>query len=341
MGVRLYLGVDAGATKTHALIADQDGHVCGVGQCGPGNWEGVGLEGAYEAYSQAMGEALAGAGAKVSDLVAAGYALAGLDFPSDEPRLTGVVERLGVPGPRALVNDTFGALRAGATRGYGVVVISGTGTTVAGCNRQGRRHRTFGEGQHFGDFGGAGDIVWQAMRAIAQAYTGRGQPTALTARFLEHYSLKSDLELIEGICRGEVESPRPCLAPLVFEVAAQGDEVARSVILFAGHELGCNAAAIARRLDMLDEPFELVLAGGVFRSQSELFIGSIVGPVRAIAPRVEPVVLHTLPVAGSALLAMDADGRKPALAVHERLAREAEERLHKSTTPSKERDGDG
>ena len=59
--LRLYLGIDAGATKTHALIADQDGHVWGGGLSGPGNWEGVGLEGAYQTYAQAMRQALAAA----------------------------------------------------------------------------------------------------------------------------------------------------------------------------------------------------------------------------------------------------------------------------------------
>lgn len=37
-----FLGIDAGATKTHALVADDSGHVLGLGQAGPGNWEGVG-----------------------------------------------------------------------------------------------------------------------------------------------------------------------------------------------------------------------------------------------------------------------------------------------------------
>ncbi|MDI7277688.1 MAG: BadF/BadG/BcrA/BcrD ATPase family protein [Anaerolineae bacterium] len=324
---QLYLGIDAGATKTHALVADRDGHVWGGGRSGPGNWEGVGLDGAYEAYAQAMQQALAAAGLSVTDLCGAGYALAGVDFPSDEPRLGSVVERLGVPGPRVVVNDTFGALRAGARRGYGVVVIAGTGTTVAGMDRHGRRFRTFGEGPMLGDLGGAGDIVSLAVRAVATAYTGRGQPTALTERLLRQYNLHDPLELIESLCRYQVGLPSADLAPLVFEVAEAGDEVARGIIRYAGSELGANAAAVARKLDLVGEAFDLVLAGGVFRSRSELLIGSLEAEVRAAAPHAETVLLDTLPVVGSVLLAMDAAGVEVTANARERLGREARQLL--------------
>jgi N-acetylglucosamine kinase-like BadF-type ATPase len=324
---RYYLGIDAGATKTHALIAGQDGHVCGGGLAGPGNWEGVGLEGAYETYADAVGQALRAADLQARDLSAGGYALAGLDFGSDERQLRPVVERLGVPGPQVLVNDTYGALRAGTRQGYGVVIIAGTGTTVAGCNRRGERFRTFGEGQVLGDVGGAGDIVWLALRAVAQAYTGRGRPTAITDRFVRMRGLDDALQLIEGICRGTVEPPDAAHAPLIFEAAAEGDVVAQDIIRYTGHELGANAAAVARRLGMLGEPFDLVLAGGVFRSQSTLLLDAILDPLRAVACQVRPVPLRTAPAAGSVLLAMDADGQEVTPEVQERLAEQARQCL--------------
>ncbi len=279
-----------------------------------------------------MGQALAAAGLQVSDLRGGGYALAGLDFPGDEARLRLVVERLGVPGPQVLVNDTYGALRAGTPHGHGVVVIAGTGTTVAGCNRRGERFRTFGEGEFFGDLGGAGDIVMLAQRAVAQAYTGRGKPTALTDRLVAVYQAKNALDLIEKICRGEVEPPHAAMAPLVFEVAEAGDEVAREVIRYAGGELGANAAAVARRLGLTAEPFDLVLAGGVFRSRSEILIDALLEPVRAVAPGVRPAVLRTAPVAGSALLAMDADGAEVSAEAQERLGEEARQCLEATGT---------
>lgn len=324
---RYFLGIDAGATKTHALIADENGHVYGSGHSGPGNWEGVGLEGAYEAYAAAIAQALAAAELEITDLSAGGYALAGLDFPSDEGRLKPIIEQLGVPGPQVLVNDTYGALRAGTRDGVGVVIIAGTGTTVAGCNRQGERFRTFGEGQMLGDIGGAGDYVWLAVRAVAQAYTGRGEPTLLTKLLVEACDVDGPLALIEGLCRHQIERPRAKHAPLVFQAADQGDRVAQGIIRHVGCELGANAAAVARRLGMHGEAFDLVLAGGTFRSGSELLLGSIIASVRAIAPQAQLVQLQTAPVAGSTLLAMDATQAAVTPEVQQRLAAQVRSHL--------------
>ncbi|RME33020.1 MAG: ATPase, partial [Thermoflexia bacterium] len=83
----LFVGVDAGGTHTRALIADERGEVRGAGKAGPGNWEIVGLEGTLAALCQAVGEALAAAGARPEEVAASAFGLAGLDWPSDEERL--------------------------------------------------------------------------------------------------------------------------------------------------------------------------------------------------------------------------------------------------------------
>jgi N-acetylglucosamine kinase-like BadF-type ATPase len=321
--VRYYLGIDAGGTKTHALIIDSKGRALGAGESGPGNWEGVGLDGACEAYAAATARALDRAGLRAGDLSGAGYALAGLDFPSDEDRLGPVVARLGVPGAQVLVNDAYGALRAGTRQGYGVVIIAGTGTTVGGISRRGERFRTFGEGRMTGDIGGAGDIVWMAIQAVARAHTGRGEPTALSQRLYEIVGVSDTVALMEVLMRGQRRVLHAGHAPLVFEVADAGDPAARNIIRKAGRELGANAAAVARRLNLCGEAFELVLAGGVFRSGSQLLLDTLLETVRAAAPGVQPVRLSAPPVLGGVLLAMDADGRSPTPEMHDRLATEA------------------
>lgn len=318
----LYLGIDAGATKTHALIANGDGHVVGAGRAGTGNWEAVGLEGAYAALSQALQEALSAAGVPVGRLRAAGYALAGVDFRSDLGRLEPVVERLGVPGPRIVVNDAEGALRAGAPAGWGVAAIGGTGSTVVGRNRRGECFRTFGQGLAFGDVGGAGDIVYSALRAVARAHTGRGRPTALTGFFCAHCGVPDTVTLVESIVRRQVPPPPVSLAPLIFQVAERGDLVAQEVIREVGRELGWNVVAVARRLSMDQEPFDLVLAGGVFRAESHLFLDGVLEPVRQHTPLAQTAVLRTVPVVGGVLLAMECDGVEITRPAYERLAAE-------------------
>jgi N-acetylglucosamine kinase-like BadF-type ATPase len=321
--LRYYLGVDAGGTKTHALIADSTGRIHGAGRAGTGNWESVGLEGAARSLAQALDGALGSAGLRKADLCAAGFGLAGMDWPSDESRLLPVLQGLEIPGPRVLVNDAYVALRAGSDAGYGIAVISGTGVTIVGHNRAGEHFRTFALGSDWGDFGAASDVVGLATRAIAYAHTGRGPATLLTERLLEHYQARDTLELVERITRGQAAPPNGRLAPLVFATAAAGDAVARAVLIEAGQELGRNAVAIARKLQMLDQPFDLVLAGGTFRDPCPLFRDALIELVRASAPQAQPVPLLSAPAVGGALLAMEAAGQAVGALVRQRLVEEA------------------
>jgi len=327
MCANCYLGLDAGGTKTHALIADDRGHVRGAGVAGPGNWEGVGLQGALSAYREALESALAEASLSRAHLAAAGYGLAGYDWPGDAARLEPLITGLGVPGPHALVNDTAVALRAGAEDGVGVVIISGTGTTIAGRNPAGERWRTFGEGEDLGDTGGAGGIVSAMLRAVARAYTGAGPATALTDALLAHYGAPDVLTMLEGLVRGTAPRPPASLAPRVFAAAEGGDAVAADIIRHVGHEQGVNAAAIIRHLEMGALTFPVVLAGGLFRARSSEMVAAIMAPVRAVAPHAHPRLLHAPPVVGGVLLAMEASGRAPNAALQARLASEARERL--------------
>ena len=329
-----FVGVDAGGTKTHALVADESGEVLGVGRAGTGNWEGVGLDGALAALRQAVGEALSAARTSPQEVTAAGYGLAGLDWPSDEARLRPLVEELGLSGPSVLVNDTFVALRAGAREPWGVVIVAGTGTTVAGRNRRGEMARTLGLGYPFDDWGSAPDLAQAALHAVARAYTGRGPATALSNRLVRLVGAADVADLLEGVSRWRYN-----LFPLVADVvralmeeADGGDGAAREIVLRAGRELGGGAVVVIRRLGMEDEEFDLVLAGGLFRSANALLLDALRGTVQAVAPGARLVRLEVPPVVGGVLLAMDAVGWAVTPEVRRRLEEGARRLLAQTQT---------
>src|SRR5207248_2891527 len=68
------------------------------------------------------------------DIGAAAFGLAGVDWPSDEPRVRSAIDPIGLDGRYVLVNDSFVALRAGSREGVGVVLVAGTGAVAAGRN---------------------------------------------------------------------------------------------------------------------------------------------------------------------------------------------------------------
>lgn len=328
----LFLGIDAGGTKTHALLADENGTALGVGHAGPGNWEGVGLDGTYRALHEATREALAHVGAAPADVTAAAYGLGGLDWPSDEERLRPVIERMAVGGPQVSVNDAFVALRAGAT--WGVVVIAGTGSTCAGCNRNGETARTLGLGGMFDDWGSAPEVAGTCVQAVARAHTGHGPTTSLTERLVKLFGARDDGDLLEKLSRRQYDF-RAQIAEIIqvlAEEACRGDAPAIEVSWHAGRELGERATTVIRRLRMQGETFDVVLAGGLFRTHNPVLLEALDETVRATAPQAHLSPLEAPPVAGSVLLAMDAIGANVSAEVHRRLAEEAHRALSTDTS---------
>ena len=107
----LALGVDAGGTKTDAVVCDTAGAVRGFGTSGRGNWEYDGLESRVCLARRGRGcRARRGGRSPRSDRLSV-FALAGLDWPIDCDRLQPVVAGLALGGPRPRQRRVRGAAR--------------------------------------------------------------------------------------------------------------------------------------------------------------------------------------------------------------------------------------
>ncbi len=311
----IVLGVDGGGSKTHLAICDESGAVLGAATSGPSNWETVGLRGASDAIGDAIEKALAASGVRRDQIEAAVFGLAGVDWPSDIERLETALAPLRLECPSTIMNDSYIALRAGARAPWGVVVIAGTGTVVAGRSRGGETFRTLGLGRLLGDDGSASDVAEQVIRAVARAYVGRGPATSLSDGLLKLTGADTVAQMLEEYSRGGEGELNA--APLALEHAAHGDAVAIGIVEWAAAELGGAAATVARRLDMEDGPYELVLSGGLFRGGGEL--------LETLISRSVPTALLTRleapPVTGAVLMALEAVGGRPTPDVHERVSR--------------------
>jgi N-acetylglucosamine kinase-like BadF-type ATPase len=301
--VTIALGVDGGGTKTHAAIAAEDGTLLGLGRSGPSNWEDVGIEGASAALKAAVREALGHSRVDPDAVAGTVFGLAGVDFPSDEEKMSGIPLALGIHTPCRIVNDSFVALRAGATQPWGVVVIAGTGSVVSGRNPAGETARTFGLGPMFGDFGSGTDVSAEAITAVAAHLTGQGPPTMLTDRLCEVTESGTPMAFLEGVARGWI--PNWGYASAVVEVADAGDLAARLILEHAGSSLGNAAGHIARRLSMDRSAFEIVLTGGMFRNKSPILTSALEYTVRNFARFAKPARLEVPPVVGAVLLGFE------------------------------------
>ena len=323
--LRLVLGVDAGATKTFALVADESGHILGFGQGGAGNHQVAGLEPALVEIRRSSEEALAQAGA--SPPVDFGFfGLAGADLPVDFALLAPAIEEMGLARRVRIKNDTMVALRAGLKRSWGVAVICGTGFNAGGIGPDGHEVQLPGLGPLSGDWGGGGDIAQEVIRLICRAWDGRGQPTVLTDMVLTSLGLPSVEELIAQLYQSQLvlieaegfdyypgQFDQRCLlalVPLVFEAAYGGDKVAQDLLVRVGTEVGITANAIIRRLGLETTDVEVVLGGSVFKGKGPLLVDTVIQVVHRVAPQATIVLPEFEPVVGAVFLALESLGVK-------------------------------
>jgi N-acetylglucosamine kinase-like BadF-type ATPase len=318
--MRYFLGADVGATKTHVLVADETGQALGFGRGGPGNHEVVGYDGLRRALSAAAGQALAAAGLTADRIAGAGFGVAGFDWPSEKEPTLEAVATLGLTAPTAAVNDTLIGLLAGSEEGWGIAVVSGTGCNCWGWDRARQRlGQVTGGGAAMGEAAGATEVVAQAVRAVAHAWTRRGPDTRLSQVFIDHTGSRDLPDLLHRLTAGQV-SLTARAAPLVFEAAAAGDAVAVDIIQWAGRELGELARAVIRQLDFADLEFDVVTVGSLFKS-SILLTDTLQAAVRAAAPHARFVGLGAPPVVGAVILGMEQAGLALTPARRDTLAR--------------------
>lgn len=325
------IGVDSGNTKTAAVCATADGRMVASRRVRASNYQSIGEDLAQARMLEAvlpLADAAAAGGLTIAGF---GFGLTGLDRPRDHAVLDRVTLRLmaavAARAPctaapvRVLVNDACLVLRAGTDDGVGVAVSSGTGGNCVGRGRDGTRVQIGGLCFELGDGGGASDIAVAGLRAAGRARDGRGPATIVGDLVVAALGLSDLTDVMDFNIPGvraeagdDADPPSVALlAPLVFEAARRGDEVARAILVEVGRDLGLSARVAARRLFAPGEAFPLVLGGSVLAGNPDSpFAAAIVDEVHAHFPAAVPAFQDAPPVAGAVLLALDALAEGPA-----------------------------
>lgn len=314
-----FLGVDLGGTKTHMAIADENGRTLGFSEAGGGNHQGVGYEGMYQVLQTGLSKVLKAAGLKEKDIKGAGFGIAGYDWPSERERTVNVLDRLGLDAPYELVNDAIPGLVAGSDEGWGVGVVSGTGCNCRGWDREHKREgRVTGYGIMMGEAAGGTELAYRAMQMVGFEWMQRGPKTALSQIFIKYNGAKDLEDLLEGYTEGRYQA-RAEIAPLIFEAARQGDEVARDLIHWAGRELGEMANSVIHQLEFEQLAFDVVLSGSMFEGGAPL-IDPMRERILEVAPAARLVRLTIPPVVGAVLIGMEKGGLSNRQAARKLLA---------------------
>jgi N-acetylglucosamine kinase-like BadF-type ATPase len=315
------LAIDGGNSKTDVALVSPDGTVL-ASLRGPGaSQEEHGIDGAMRILGGLVEDVAAQAGLpRDGGLIArhASACLAGCDLPSEEEQLTAALRAQGWSQSAVAMNDTFAVLRAGlpddpATSHAGVAVTCGAGINCVAVAPDGRIARYLALGSLTGDWGGgwglAQAVMWHAMRAE----DGRGQPTALGPGVAAHFGLATISDVAIAVHQGRLaEDDLITLVPVLFEVAASGDEVARGLVTRQGEEVCAMAVAAMRRLSLPSAGTMVVLGGGLLQAGDRLLSDALQRTFAAQAAGAVLRVADVPPVAGAALLGLDHLGLTPA-----------------------------
>jgi N-acetylglucosamine kinase-like BadF-type ATPase len=231
--------------------------------------------------------------------------MAGADWPEDFDELRAL---LGTRWPDpVVVNDAIGALRAAIPEDPGVIVVGGTGVATGARGPDGALwHSSFWQERQ-----GAHELGVAALHAVYRSELGIDPPTALTALVLEALDAPDAESVLHRQSRrgpGRWSGART-LAPILLDAAEEGDAAAVAIVDAHGRALGLMAAAAARRVGIEDgAPFELALAGGLFRHAGARLRDAVVAATCERAPGVRLVRPELEPAVGALLLAFDAAG---------------------------------
>ena len=180
---------------------------------------------------------------------------------------------------------------------YGILILSGTGSSACGINRSGESAHAGGWGFLIGDEGGGYWLGLQTLKVAAKAADGFEKKTELYQQIFEHLNISHPDDLISWTYNPETTNRKIAqISELVLEVASRGDPVATKIVESGAEHLFQLYMNLVDRLNFIDPP--VMFAGGLLTSESLLqqLLMKKIGLKEAPRPKYSPV-------AGAALMA--------------------------------------
>jgi len=294
---KVILGIDGGGTKTHALLVDLKGNILATAANGGANWERTGIAATQASLQEIVSQVLGDAGLTSSNITAATFGLAGIDWESDKELFTPTVKALNLPSNTVFINDSIAALFAGNPSGIGCVSIAGTGGKTSGRSTN-KTLQTMG--MDLGEGGGAGQLVSLALDYIARIHHGIETPSGLTQLILKDSGFPNETALFKAVAREEFRISED-LAPNIFELCAVGDQGAIAIAITVANQHAVDVIAMLKKLDLTDSPVNVIRAGGLHTAGCTIFDQTFENTLKSAHSGAVTQVLDISPVYGAVI----------------------------------------
>jgi N-acetylglucosamine kinase-like BadF-type ATPase len=319
----IYLGIDAGNSKTVALACLPSGEVAGAARAGCGDIYGAPGEAAAVAeVLGAAGAALAEAGAGRPDVASAAFRLAGVDWPDDRDFWDDVLHRQWPGLTRSILNDGYAAIRCGEPSGAGVALNAGTAAAIAARGPDGATWDMGWWGQHSM---GATGLVSEALKAAFLAELEAAPATSLGPALADFYGLPDLTALNHWFTRRQNAADpaqRPRAARVVVDAARQGDPVAIEIVREQGRRLAFYAGIAARKVQLASPAgahIPVIMSGSILMEPDSPVTAALREQLPRLLPGADPRPATLPPAAGAALDALAEGGVTITPAVVNRL----------------------
>ncbi|MGY4711412.1 N-acetylglucosamine kinase [Mycolicibacterium sp. CBM1] len=295
------VAVDAGNSKTDVLVLAPDGTVAGYRRQGGFRPHDDGVE--VELDRLAVGiQAVIGECGQPSVALVAAY-LANADFAEQEAFYADYLRAAGLSERVVVGNDMLALLRSGGSGAAGVAVVCGAGINCIGVGTDGRQVRFPALGELTGDWGGGRALAAAAIFLACRGEDGRGPQTALSAAIADHFDTPTAVDAGIALSTNRIPADRMHeVVPLLFQVAAQGDQHALDLVHKQAAEVVTMARVAITALHLSDQSCEVILGGGILAARDPLLLADITAGLTQVCPAVRITIPDQPPVVGAALL---------------------------------------
>ena len=230
----LLLGVDGGGTKTTVVACSGSGEYLGSVSCGSINYNAVGAKTARENMAAGIDRILQKTGQKDFRFITIGHSA--LDDVATAEEKSAFAETIIDNDRLYMLSDADVALKGGTLGGYGMLIISGTGSIGIAVDKTGVKHVAGGWGYLLHDAGSGFAIGMGAILSAVRDYE-RGVSGPLEEAVKTHFNVNEMRAAIPVIyAEGFLPSSIASLAIEVEKIAEAGDDEANRILKEAsGH----------------------------------------------------------------------------------------------------------
>ena len=310
------IGIDTGASKSHLALFDIQGALVDFGHWGPLNHEV--LPGSFDQFHEELEQfvlrILNKNDLKIGQVTSAVFGIAGVDTKTQHGVVSEIIRKIGFK-KFTLANDAFLGIPAGSPACTGVCAINGSGSTLAGINKQGKMLQIGGVGFISADFGGGGMLGELAVSAVYKELFRKGEKTCMTSALMEKLGINDKYDFVDKIYEKFDDGSVSILDcnKMLFEAAKKNDKTACGILNDCGISYANGISGMIDELNLGsdNEDVNIVFAGSVFvKGEHPLIIDTIKEKLKKdySGLKLKYILLNVPPVAGAAFWAFKNSG---------------------------------